>query len=171
MPYKPPRILRHPERKLRPVPARLGSSLAKKYSLPRNSRIYYDINRGLFCTFIGPESTKGNHWTVFSERLAAQGSRPWGMSTLKFSSSGNFVEITDVQKESDCIKSSRGQMLFRALLNEALRVAKAKGAACVKIQSRNEKLASYYGRFGFEFDDPEDWMFGTLRLHKMGHLK
>ena len=166
MPHKPPRFLKQPERKLRTVPRKQGSALARKHNLPRNSRFYYDMNGNMFCTYLGPESKKLNNWAAICLRLGSQEDVLFGMANIRFNPGDGAIEMHNVLKDKKRVGGMKGQMLFRALLNEALRIASAKKSPHIEISAENQKVASYYSKFGFKFDNPDYPLFGKLMLHK-----
>ena len=54
-------------------------------------------------------------------------------------------------------------MVFRAILNEAIRLAKRRGMN-IKITAENIRLKAYYRKFGFAFEPVS--MEGRLNLFK-----
>ena len=74
----------------------------------------------------------------------------------------NSVHMHDVESKNG---RKTGIGLFRLFLNGAIAVAKKNGVNVISIDAANKTLATYYSRFGFEFEELSGKLFLPRRKH------
>jgi len=164
MPQRPKRQLKHPERKLRKVPKRIWTSIGKDPWV-KDAKFYYDLDRNVFAVKLAK---------VYNQKI-------WNVSALRRTSGEKFkvfantsfmilpyekkkkekLLITGLEKKDHL--NDKGQLLFRAILNEAIEIAK-KEKVNIEIWANNKKMADYYASFGFEITKRHVSFRGTLKL-------
>ncbi len=173
----PKRQPKHPNRKLRPVPKAASWKLVAKHPLPVNAKIYYNLNGEMFAAYTRQPNAENKHWIAIVSGIGHKNRVSAFLTKLQIikiavKATANFdigerkmLEITDLTKDKRLWEKQTGELLFRAVLNEATPIAKREKAN-IWIEADNEKLKGYYETFGFEFNNPKKPMEGILTIFK-----
>jgi len=149
MPAKTFRLLERPERKLRNVPKKTSIKMARNSGLG-DVTFFYDLEGNIFYSRLS--NAGENVWSVNLGKASETTEKEVALvyNLRKYVYIGNLKKDPRKSGNMDEWKQQKGQMVFRAVLNEAMKIAKLKKLD-VKISAENEKLANYYKSFGFSF--------------------
>lgn len=147
---------RNPLLRARPVPKKAGLAMSAKLGLP-GSKFYYNLEGEIFAARKKVQQEKERKAGIRSISIFKKKVKGFeAAATGDFRESPRFLEILLVT----CVNRRKGRGLFRIFLNEAIRMAKGR---VIVINAGNKRLRSYYGQFGFVFNDEKVPLRGFLK--------
>ncbi len=147
MPARPPRTVTHPERKLRRIPRQRSRELAAKHVL-KGASFYYNLKGNVFA-IRATRLTAGNIWLVDFFTFSGEKAHLRSIARMRAQQGKLLIEsLRKVQKGRE-LKARKGEMVFRAVLNEAIKLAGRKRLD-ILIEADKKAVSDYYRTFGFD---------------------